>query len=353
MKVLLLSRYSRQGASSRLRSYQYIPKLASWGIEVEPFPLLGDSYLKNLYASSQNNNFYSVTQGYAERLLHMTQAKNYDLLWIEKELFPWLPAFAERILALLQIPYVVDYDDAIFHNYDLNRNRLVKTFLGQKIDVVMRGAKLVIVGNNYLKARAYQAGAKRVALLPTVVDLERYGAAEKSQASKALSIGWIGTPKSARYLEVVREALESLAKKQNIKLVLVGSGEKAFGDFPVEIKQWSEETEVAEIQNFDLGIMPLLDGPGERGKCGYKLIQYMACAKPVVASPVAVNRDIVEHNKNGYLASSTEEWVEAFRRLSQENLRQRMGTAGRKKVENEYALQVSAPHLAELLNSSL
>ena len=110
---------------------------------------------------------------------------------------------------------------------------------------------------------------------------------------------------------------------------------------------WSEQTEVESIKKLDIGVMPLRDGPFERGKCGYKLIQYMACGLPVVASPVGVNTTLVEHGVNGFLATSLGEWESALRTLATDPaLRHRMGQAGRVKVERDYSLQVAAPKLA-------
>ena len=113
---------------------------------------------------------------------------------------------------------------------------------------------------------------------------------------------------------------------------------------PTEHVPWTEAAEVAAIAEFDVGIMPLADEPWERGKCGYKLIQYMACGLPVVASPVGVNRQIVEHGVNGFLAETPTQWDEALRTLlADPALRQRMGQAGRQKVERQFSLQVTGP----------
>ena len=117
----------------------------------------------------------------------------------------------------------------------------------------------------------------------------------------------------------------------------------------LEVIAWSEDTEVDAIQSMDIGVMPLPDTPWARGKCGYKLIQYMACGLPVVASPVGVNKEILEHGVNGFLAESDAEWRTAIEALiSDPDLRRRMGAAGRKKVENEYSLQVWGPRVANL-----
>ena len=116
---------------------------------------------------------------------------------------------------------------------------------------------------------------------------------------------------------------------------------------------WSESSEVQAVQSFTVGVMPLQDDPWARGKCGYKLIQYMACGLPVVASPVGVNCEIVEHGLNGYLATSEAEWLSALSQLrSQPQLREEFGRTGRRKVESTYSLEVTGPRLAELLRSA-
>lgn len=350
MNVLLLSRYGRQGASTRLRALQYLPHLANEGITVHWSPLLDDAYLETLYGTGQRS-WPQVARAYLARLGRLLSARRYDLLWIEKELFPMLPASAERLLAAAGVPYVVDYDDALFHNYDLHRRVLVRRLLGRKIDRVMAGARLVIAGNDYLAERARQAGARAIALLPTVVDLERYPFADvRATSSSPFTIGWIGSPQTAAYLSLLAEPLRRLLVHPSVRLILVGAGRGAPADLPAEHRAWSEASEARDIAAFDVGIMPLPDAPWERGKCGYKLIQYMACAKPVIASPVGVNRQLIEPGVNGYLATTGADWELALSRLRKDaDLCARLGKAGRARVMADYSLQVTAPRLAHLL----
>ena len=140
----------------------------------------------------------------------------------------------------------------------------------------------------------------------------------------------------------------------SVRFIVVGAREQDFSDTAVETRPWSEETEVESIQQFDIGIMPLQDSLWERGKCGYKLIQYMACGVPVVASPVGVNCEIVEPEKNGLLADSMEEWDRALRSLLSVDfsVRDSMGANGRKRVEEWYSLQAQAPRLLSLIRDA-
>jgi hypothetical protein len=149
MRILALTRYSSKGPSSRIRFYQYIPYLTACGVELQVVPLLDDNYVLRLFAG-ESPSIFPVVWAYVRRIAKLMKSRSFDLLWIEKELFPWLPAWAERILAGWGVPYVVDYDDAVFHRYDMHANPILRGLLGQSIDDVMRHASTVVVGNDYL-----------------------------------------------------------------------------------------------------------------------------------------------------------------------------------------------------------
>lgn len=350
MKILLLTRYDRLGASSRLRSIQYLPYFQSLGWQADPVPFFSQAYLHNLYAGQ--STWQQVLIAYLRRFKVLLRAGRYDLVWIEKEVLPFFPAVVEHLLKALHIPFLVDYDDALFHRYDLHRLWPVRAVLGRKIDAVMRHASLVVAGNEYLAERARNAGARRVEIVPTVIDLDRYPAPapQGETTDRPLVVGWIGTPKTSRYLQPLKPVFASLQSRFNVRFVAVGASRESLGDLPVEPWPWTEATEVESLNQFDIGIMPLDDSPWERGKCGYKLIQYMACGLPVVASPVGVNEQIVVHGSNGFLADTSAEWAEALETLcTAANLRQKLGRAGRDKVEQAYCLQVTGPRLGRIL----
>jgi len=348
MRILLLSRYERLGSSSRVRFYQYTPYLVSEGIEIQEAPLLSDEYILRLY-DGKSVNTASIIKAYIRRISWLLRSRTFDLLWIEKEVLPWLPAWAEFLLSI-RIPYVVDYDDAVFHRYEYHQSRIMRNLLGKKIDNVMQYATLVIAGNEYLAQRAQQAGTKWVEIIPSVVDVEQYPV---KKVKKGLNIGWIGSPATASFLNALSSILEKLVEYSDVRLTLIGAGKiDPLPGISKTLLPWNESTEVADLQTFDVGIMPLSDGPFERGKCGYKLIQYMASGLPVIASPVGVNKRIVEPGKNGYLASTDNEWFDALEQLKVSiEKRQQMGLAGRKKAKENYNVHVTAPRLIELFQS--
>ncbi|WP_059411147.1 glycosyltransferase family 4 protein [Cupriavidus basilensis] len=347
MKVLLLTRYGRMGASSRLRMLQFLPWLKEAGLESNAQALLDDEMLQKKYRSGGYNR-RAMMAAYGARMRSLGRRRESDLVWIEKEALPWFPASVEHAL-LRGVPYVLDYDDALFHNYDLHRSMLVRRLMGRRIDRLMAGARLVVAGNEYLAKRAREAGARWVEIVPTVIDLDRYRVGDRPSPAGVTRIVWIGSPSTAAYLEALEEPLRRLAARHQFKLRVIGADVSMHG-VDVECLPWSEGSEVAAIAECHVGIMPLKDSPWERGKCGYKLIQYMACGLPVVASPVGVNVQIVRDGENGFLADGPQAWETRLGQLLEnESLRESMGRAGRCRVEQEYCVQQVAPRLTRLL----
>lgn len=349
MKLALLPRYGRLGASSRLRMFLYEEALRAAGLSPTSYPMLGDDYLRGLYAGGADRR--SVALAYLRRLGQLRAARRADLLWIEKEALPWIPAWAEIAALPRGLPIALDYDDAVFHRYDMHRNPLVRHLLGRKLDRLMGRAALVTAGNAYLADRARQAGAPHVEIVPTVVDLAHYPLSTRASKSGTVTIGWIGSPSTwAEYMRPMLPLLLETAQTHGARILSVGAGQGA-GPHPLLTDHpWSEDSEAALIGQMDIGLMPLTDTPWSRGKCGYKLIQYMACGLPVIASPVGVNSVIVQDGVNGFLAETPVEWQAALRRLIHDPaLRQSMGQAGRRRVETQYSLQVWGPRLAGML----
>ena len=343
--LLLLSRYDRRGPSSRMRLMQFIPLLEEAGFSVVTDSLFDAEYLDALYARKRNPG--AILRAYWRRLACLREARNIDLIWLQKEALPWFPATAERLLLPKGVPLVVDFDDAVFHRYDQHPSPVVRGLLGQKIARVMERADLVLAGNDYIGAYATNAGARNVQIVPTVVDTEAYDARPRTPPSETVTIGWVGTPGTWRgcvapFLPDILETLRVLSAR----ILAVGAGEAVSEDLLLNVKPWSEDSEAIDMRDMDVGIMPLPDTPWMRGKCGYKLIQYMASGLPVVASPVGVNTEIVDHGVNGFLANTADEWRSALETLiGDPELRRRMGRAGREKVERKFSLEVQGPRV--------
>jgi len=206
---------------------------------------------------------------------------------------------------------------------------------------------LVLVGNPYIAERAKKAGAKAVEIVPTVIPMSRFPKIEKHIANSPLVIGWIGTPMTQKFLAIVEGVLDDVYKQEKFKLHLIGVSEDFWKDKPYRVRiPWSNETEAPELGKIDIGIMPLYDDKFERGKCGFKLIQYMGCSKPLLSSPVGVNEIMVDQGVNGYSCVTPSDWREhLLQLLKDQNLRSKMGEAGRIDYEQKYTQESWGPRL--------
>ncbi len=350
MKVLFLTKYTYEGASSRYRIYQYISIFTKKGIECIISPFFCDKYIKLLY-SNKHISSYLLIKYLIRRIIILLSSRKYDLLVIEKELIPYFPPLFEYILHKLKIKYILDYDDAIFHNYDKNNLLIIRKLLGKKINRVMSWASYIVTGSAYLTEYAKKYN-KNVIEIPTVVDISKYKLAKKKEDNEFI-IGWIGSPSSSEYLISILSSLKKFSTTYNCKIKIIGFDKRLvhiLTDLPLEIIEWNEDTEIEEISSFTVGIMPLINSPFAKGKCGFKLIQYMACGMPIIASPIGANLNIVEHNINGFLADNYQDWFKYLEILYSNNeLRSYMGNKGKKIVKNKYSLQITSIRYIDII----
>lgn len=353
LRVLAFTKYDRAAASARQRLLQYLPALAEAGIQVDYRPLLGDDYIGSLAGAGQASRA-AIARSYARRLREVSRPGGVDVLWVYAELFPYLPAPFERLAFRSGKPVVYDFDDAFFHQYDHARRPAVRRLLAGKLDPLMTGAAVCTCGNPYLQEHALRRNPNSI-LLPTVVDTDRYRPASARNLARPITIGWIGSPSTWPYMRPLLPMLQELTRSAGVRVKVVGSGRAADNDLfeGMDVVPWSEEREVAEVQAMDIGIMPLPDEPWARGKSGYKLIQYMACGLPVVASPVGVNRDIVVEGGTGFFANTPGAWRLALSRLlADPKPRERMGAAGRERAISLYSLRAHASTFVQALRQA-
>lgn len=347
VSLLMATRYGRPGASSRLRLLQYEAPLAEAGIISTVRPFFPDSYISALYGGGPR--LPSVLAAYANSTGLARAIRAHDLIWIEKELLPFIPAALERRL-LQGKPFILDFDDPWFLRYDRSRNALIRLMLGGKFASLLRQAALTIVANEALETWAVESGARHVLRLPTVVDLELYPVS--AEPPGPFTVGWIGTPVTAPYLAGIAEPLRRLAGEAPLELLVIGAPDFAIPGLVCRHERWSEATEAASIARCHVGIMPLPDDDWARGKSGYKLVQYMAAERATVASPIGANRTIVRDGETGFLAADPGAWCDRLRRLRDDRaLRHAMGSAARSRIAEAYSLQVTAPRLAVALQN--
>lgn len=344
IKVMGLALYGPLAASTRYRLGQYVPGLASQGIDLDIFHLLGDDYLRRSFAGGKPSIAGMLRAGLG-RFADLYRQHEYDVAILHCELFPLMPGWLES--ALIRLPYVYDFDDAFYLKYRTGRFGVASPLLGNKFDTVMAGAAAVTAGNQVLCQYAQQYNAN-TQYLPTVVDTARY-LPQRVSRNDMFTVGWIGSPSTSTYLTELIEPLSVLGQEGSVRFVVIGGKAPVILNVNVVEVAWSEHTEIDLINTFDVGVMPLPDNEWARGKCAFKLIQYMACAIPVVASPVGANIDVV-NVECGFLAATSHEWADALRILrDQPGKRTEMGQAGREQVVQHYSLERNLPLLANVI----
>jgi glycosyltransferase involved in cell wall biosynthesis len=351
VRVVAFTKYGAEAASTRQRLLQYLPALHAAGIDVEWHALLGDDYVRALVGGTRPSRM-AIARRYAMRMRQLAAAREADVLWVYAELFPYLPAAFERLAFTSGVPVIYDFDDAFFHQYDSASHPIIRHMLARKLEPLLRGAAVCVCGNAYLEEYARQF-CVHTTVLPTVVDTDAYRPLSH-RLNAPLRIGWIGTPSTWAYVRPLLPLLAELTAKHGIRVSVVGAGAAAEADRfdGLELIDWSQDTEISEVQRMDIGIMPLPDEAWARGKSGYKLIQYMACGLPVIASPVGVNAEIVVDGETGLLARDEAQWRRAITMLIGDGaLRRRMGDTGRARAEAHYSLSHCAPQMVKLFRA--
>lgn len=321
-----------QGAevpSSRYRILQYFPLLEREGFacEAKPFPIGWRAWGETL-----------------------DWVRGLDVLWLHRKR-PSAPRLWQIRHAARRLVY--DVDDAVMYRDTLSPGRQASWSRRRRFAATVEAADRVIVGNRYLEAHAREHSA-RVDVLPTAIDLSRYTPRSWEAKDGPVVMGWIGDTGSVAYLESQQALFEALGKAcPGLVFRVLSSRFPRYEHLRVEGVKWTAETEGEVLRSFDLGVMPLPDDPWSKGKCALKLLQYMASGVPAVASPVGMNADVVRHGENGFAPSTVDGWIEAVRALASDpGLRARLGAAGRRTVEEGYALSVTAPRLAVILRDA-
>jgi len=339
-RLLILTKGSRINPASRYRFYQFLPYLEEAGIQCQVEPFFDDEYYQLKHAGIAPTRMLPYIAGrYARRLKLLAGLKkhHFALAAVENQVMPYEPGLGEAILAARGVPFTLEFDDAIY----------LTRFHGSKLTRTLKAATHVIVGNQHLYDYAI-GHTRKVEVVPTVVDMARYRAAAAVRKPKnRFVVSWIGLPVNFPYLATVEPALARLAHEFPLEFRVISAGSYNLPGVPVHFVPWSEEGEVMALAESHAGIMPLPDQEWERGKCGLKLIQYMATGLAAVCSPVGVNRDLVSHGRNGMLATTTAQWEQCLRTLCFDAAaRDAMGEQARQTIEERYSLQSWGPRLA-------
>jgi glycosyltransferase involved in cell wall biosynthesis len=283
---------------------------------------------------------------YGFRVFKLRHAiRNADVVYVHKLK---LYQFETRLLRSMTRTLFFDVDDAFYVKQPKTERDVSKACPSRlaKFNLLAKMADISSVGNSILADVVHKAGGRPL-LIPTGIDVENYTPIS-TEHKQGLSLIWVGLPANLRYLDLVKDAfIFALKKHPSLKLLVMSSKPLDWGDLPVENIPWSSEAEKIALPRADIGIMPLFDDEYSRGKCAFKLLQYMAAGLPCIASPVGANCDVIRDGENGFLASSEEDWKRSLDcLLSSRKLRQEMGDRGREFVVSDYDTKVIAQELA-------
>lgn len=354
LEVIAFVPHPEAGPSSRYRVFAMVGPLAGHGVRLDVRPFLDDRAIARLYDTGRvATKVADLTRGAVRRWADLVASDRYQLALVHRELWPLVGEAPLRRLAQRQPRWIFDFDDAVWlPNVSVANRAFVRLKPFDQPKKLAAGARAISAGNTFLADWARRQRPDRppedVEIIPTAVDTDRWRPQVREPGPARLA--WIGSPSTVGYLEPLRAPLARLGQRHpGLELHVIGAGFKAEGVRVVN-HAWSAATEVALVARCDVGLAPLPDTEWARGKCGLKVLLYMACGLPVVAARVGVHTEMVTHEADGWLSDSPGEFEPALAALLEDaGLRARLGTAARATVEARYSLRAVAPRLAALL----
>jgi len=356
IKVLALVPYALNTTpSQRYRIEQWEPLLKQEGIALNMVPFADERLMAllrkpgHLAAKSA-----AMISAFARRSALVAATASYDAVFIHRAACLAGPAALERVIKLYRRPVIFDFDDAIYFLHTAAANRLFGwlKFPGKTASICRQSAH-IIVGNSYLADYARQHNP-RVTVIPSSVDTEHYCAAGNKASNPRVVIGWMGSSTSQTHLEMFAPALRELTARQDIEFRVVSDREPDLPGVKLAWRRWSADSEIDELARFDIGIMPMPDDRWSRGKCAMKALLYMSMGMPVVCSAVGTNRELIRHGENGFLAATADEWLSSLNALIVDrSLRDRLGAAGRRTVEQNYSMNHCAKDCARVIRETV
>ncbi len=348
--------------SQRYRFEQYLEYFKSNGFEWE---------LSEIITEKDDSIFYKpgnyvkkvgiILKSFLIRFKDLRRAKHVDVVFIQREALLIGSSYFEKQLSK-RSNVIFDFDDSIWLLDTSPENKKFEFLKNpNKTKINIQHAHTVIAGNAYLADYAKQYNNNTV-IIPTTIDTNfhkpkpelRNKVFDSAQTDRKIVIGWSGSISTIKHFEMALPVLKILQKKYPNQIAIHVIGQEAYSNSEIDVvsKSWSAQTEVDDINQFDIGIMPIPNDEWAKGKCGLKGLSYMACGVATVMSPVGVNNDIIKHGVNGYLASNEQEWIDCLSLLIESSeLRQRIGNMGRETVSQYYSVEANKEKYLAVLNS--
>lgn len=352
--MLIISPYPKgQAPSQRFRYEQYLPFLSSQGFEFYFAPFLSEKTWQIFYKKGHFfQKFIALFSGWVKRYFLLFQGRKYDRIFIHREMKPFgLPIFEWLFLTFYGKKCIFDFDDAIWlPNFShSNRNFAFLKRYGNVKFICKRVGK-ISVGNEFLQAYALKYNSN-VVIIPTTIDTENYHNAIHSFSGMKICLGWTGSHSTVAYLEQMEPVFKELSQQVDFSLLVI-SDKKPDLDLPqLEFIKWDKTTEIADLNRIDIGLMPIGNSDWDKGKCGFKALQYMSLGVPALVSPYGVNKKIVQHGINGFHCEKEEDWIKNIVHLSKNFMQlKEMGKSAREFIENNYSVKANKDNYLHLLS---
>lgn len=343
-KILFVAQHRPdRSPSQRFRFEQYLAFLKSIGFDYDFSYLIDESDDKVFYKPGNLlHKSYIFLKAALKRLKDVTHANSYDVVYVQREAFMTGSSWFEKRYSKSEAALVFDFDDAIW-NHDVSEGNKSFAWLkdASKTKRIIACSDLIIAGNRYLADYASQFNSN-VLIIPTTIDTEEYLPKPEAEDLKKIVIGWSGSITTIKHFELAIPFLTALKSKygSQIEISVIGDGSYRNESLGIIGKPWNKATELKDLCSFDIGIMPVPNDDWSKGKCGLKGLQYMALSIPAVMSPVGVNSEIIQDGTNGFLADTTDEWVDKVSKLiDSKELRSKLGAAARKTVVEHYSVE--------------
>jgi glycosyltransferase involved in cell wall biosynthesis len=342
-EIFFFTKYGSLSASTRERFNNFIPFLNEANIAIKSTSLITNKILKTkIFKKKVTYKLFFLILSRVYKILFIKK----KLLIIQYELITYFPSILEFYLKLRKIPFIIDLDDIVYLKY--RENLFLRFFFRNKYKNIFSWASAIIVGNKFLQRDVKKLSKTHVYYIPTMTNLN----VKKYPKYKSFTVIWIGSPSTTKYVDDLKYVIEYLSIHEDVKFRIIGShNSKIEINKNIRHLKWTKRKENEYISSSHLGIMPLRNGVWEKGKCGYKLIQYMSCSLPVIASPVGSNLDIVKKNKSGFFANNEQEWIDLILKYKKNsNLRNKHGNFGREFLNQNFNIEKLSKTYIQLIN---
>ena len=339
----------------RFRFEQYLSYLDQHGYKCTHSHLLNEKDDKAFYAKGK---FAKKTSIYLKTLMKRTgnllDMNSYDIIFIFRDALMTGSTFFEKQFSRSKAKIIFDFDDAIWLQLNVSEANKKLKFLknAEKTSTIIGLSDLVFAGNQYLKEYAAQYN-NNIVIVPTTIDTDQYVPQKKKTGASKICIGWSGSFSTIVHFALAIPALKRIKDKygDRVTFKIIGDANYYCKELDTQGVPWIAATEVEDLSEIDIGVMPLPDDEWAKGKCGLKGLQYMALNIPTLMSPVGVNSEIIQHGVNGFLPSTEDEWVEDISRLIEsKEYREKIGSAGRQTVIDRYSVHAWKGKYLEYFN---